>query len=125
MAVPLPPGLAIELADAASEASVLKGLHHDREAAESMLSKALTVVADASPEVFGTPAPVAVEMHDVALRSAFARRFYNDTVRDALVVRDRRTVRWLHLAGTAAHPEYFHMEDGPLPDAERVPVAVP
>jgi hypothetical protein len=44
-----------------------------------------------------------------------ARRFYNDTVRDALVVRDKRVVRWLGLAGHAPHPAYFEMDDEELP----------
>jgi hypothetical protein len=123
VAVALPPELAVAIATAASETSILRGLHHDREAAESDLSKLLGQVADAVPEVFDDPAPVTTEMHDVALRSAFARRFYNDTVRDALVVRDRRTVRWLRLAGTAPHPEYFEMDDEELPIARLAGVA--
>jgi hypothetical protein len=54
-------------------------------------------------------------MHDEALRATFARRFHNDAVRDALVVRDRRLVRWLRLAGSAPHPAYFEMDDEELP----------
>jgi hypothetical protein len=56
-----------------------------------------------------------VDVHDDALRASIARRFYNDTVRDALVVRDRRVVRWLALAGRAPHPAYFEMDDEELP----------
>jgi hypothetical protein len=56
-----------------------------------------------------------VDVHDDALRASIARRFYNDTVRDALVVRDRRVVRWLALAGHAPHPAYFEMDDEELP----------
>ena len=76
--------------------------------------------------VAATPAGVhrahrapATELHDEALRATFARRFYNDTVRDALVVRDRRVVRWLRLAGSAPHPAYFEMDDEELAVAER------
>jgi hypothetical protein len=67
------------------------------------------------PAVFLSPSPAAAEVHDDALRAAYARRFYNDTVRDALVVRDRMAVRWLGLAGHAAHPAYFEMHDEELP----------
>ena len=33
-----------------------------------------------------------------------ARRFYNEAVRSTQGLRDRRLVRWLHLAGTAPLP---------------------
>ena len=36
-------------------------------------------------------------------------------VRDALAIRDRRTVRWLRLAGSAQHPSYFEIDDEELP----------
>jgi hypothetical protein len=121
-AVPLPPGTAIAIASCASEAAIRRGLGHDREVAENALSRALMEAAAAAPALFDAPAPVTVEMHDEALRATFARRFYNDTVRDALVVRDRPTVRWLRLAGSAPHPAYFEMDDDELPSA-RIPVA--
>ena len=63
-----------------------------RERAVDARSHALV---DERPRVFLSPSQAAVEVHDEALRAAIARRFYNDTVRDALVVRDRRVVRWL------------------------------
>jgi hypothetical protein len=120
--VPLDPDVALALATAASEASVTGGLGHDREGAETAVTRALARAVASSPETFATPTHAAVEMHDEALRASFARRFYNDTVRDALVVRDRRVVRWLRLAGHAPHPAYFEMEDAELPGA-RIPVA--
>jgi hypothetical protein len=43
-------------------------------------------------------------------------------VRDALVIRDRRVVRWLRLAGRAPHPAYFEMDDEELP-VSRISVA--
>jgi hypothetical protein len=100
------------LADATYEVT---GLAHDREVAENALSVALTKLAVEQPAVFLSPSPAAAEVHDDALRAAYARRFYNDTVRDALVVRDRMAVRWLGLAGHAAHPAYFEMHDQELP----------
>ncbi len=42
-----------------------------------------------------------------------ARRFYNDAVRATQGLRDRRLVRWLHLAGTAPYPRSFEMDDLP------------
>jgi hypothetical protein len=42
-----------------------------------------------------------------------ARRFYNDAVRATQGLRDRRLVRWLHLAGTAPYPRAFEMDDLP------------
>ena len=44
-----------------------------------------------------------------------ARGFYNDAVRSTQGLRDRRLVRWLHLAGTAPYPRPFEMDDVPPP----------
>lgn len=120
--VPLNPEIALALASAASEASVMPGLGHDREVVENAVTRALTRAVADSPESFAEPSNAATEMHDEALRASFARRFYNDTVRDALVVRDRRVVRWLRLAGRAPHPVYFEMDDEELP-VSRISVA--
>ena len=46
-------------------------------------------------------------------RVVLARRFYNDAVRTTQVIRRRRLVRWLRLAGTAPFPESFEMDDHP------------
>jgi hypothetical protein len=92
-------------------------LTHDREVVENALSRGLADLANHSPQLFRTPSSAAAEVHDEALRATIARRFYNDTVRDALVVRDRRVVRWLGLAGRAPHPAYFEMDDEELPAA--------
>lgn len=56
----------------------------------------------------------------VALRGAcsrvvLARRFFNDAVRTTQVLRSRRLVRWLRLAGTAPYPRPFEMDDLPPP----------
>jgi hypothetical protein len=121
-AVPLKPQVAVGLATAASDASVVRGLGHDREVVENGVTRALRHAVATSPESFAEPSRAATEMHDEALRASFARRFYNDTVRDALVVRERRVVRWLHLAGHAPHPGYFEMDDEELP-VPRISVA--
>jgi hypothetical protein len=46
-------------------------------------------------------------------RVVLARRFYNDAVGTTLVIRRRRLVRWLRLAGTAPLPAPFDMDDHP------------
>lgn len=46
-------------------------------------------------------------------RVVLARRFYNDAVGTTLVIRRRRLVRWLRLAGTAPLPSAFDMDDHP------------
>ena len=114
----LKPDVAAALADAARTAAETPGLGGDREVAETAVTRALFWAVESSPQSFRTPSAAATEMHDAALRASFARRFYNDTVRDALVVRDRRVVRWLRLAGRARHPAYFEMSDAELPTAQ-------
>ena len=90
-----------DLAVAATAALAVSGLGHDREAAESAVSRALQ---SAHADVDGALA-------DVMTRAVFARRFHNDAVRDALTVRKRRIVRWFHLAGTARLPSFFEMDE--------------
>jgi hypothetical protein len=120
--MPLQPEVASAMKGAAADAATVTGLGHDREVVESAVTRALTRAVAASPAVFADPSAAATELHDEALRASFARRFYNDTVRDALVIRDRRVVRWLRLSGTAPHPAYFEMDDEELP-VSRISVA--
>jgi len=112
---PLPADVVGGLRHSIVAAAQVVGLGSDRELAETEVTRALFRAADALAGRLGTAAEITTEMHDEALRASFARRFYNDTVRDALVVRDRRLVRWLRLAGHAPHPAYFEMEDAELP----------
>ena len=91
------PGAA--LARAAGAALAARGLGQDREQAESALSRAL---AGVDPD--GTLAAAIA-------RAGYARAFYNDTVRDALVVRRRRIVRAFRLAGSARLPAFFEMDE--------------
>lgn len=111
----LPVASAERVRDAVMATVPVVGLGHDREIVENALSRELAGLAAAQPRRFVDPGPAAAEVHDEALRASIARRFYNDAVRDALVVRDRRTVRWLRLAGHAPHPGYFEMDDDELP----------
>ena len=87
------------LQPAAQQALETPGLGHDREIAENELSRALRNVRPTD------------ELNDVVTRASFARQFHNDAVRDALVLRRRRIVRLLHLAGHAARPAYFEIDD--------------
>jgi hypothetical protein len=111
----LEPADSARLRDAAVDAEAVTGLGHDREVAESRVTRALVRAAATTPRAFAEPAGRAADLRDAVLRASFARRFFNDTVRDALVVRDRRVVRWLRLGGHAPHPSYFEMDDEELP----------
>ena len=104
-----------DLSAAAHAALAVPGLGHDREAAESALSRALQAVqSDVANDADSGLA-------DVMTRAVFARRFHNDAVRDALIVRKRRIVRWFHLAGTARLPSFFEMDEA-TPDRRTIEV---
>jgi hypothetical protein len=53
------------------------------------------------------------ELAAACLRVQLARRFLNDVVRAARVVRSKRVVRYLRLAGHAEWPQTFEMSDTP------------
>jgi hypothetical protein len=89
----------LALTPAAADALATGGLGREREHAESALSRALTG-AGADPQLAAANA-----------RAGYARAFYNDTVRDALVVRRRRIVRVFRLAGSARLPAFFEMDE--------------
>jgi hypothetical protein len=113
--VPLDASVAAGLAATANAAAATPGLGRNREIAEHALTRALSAaVAGAGERAAPASRTALTEMHDEALRATFARRFYNDAVRDVLVVRDRRVVRWLRLAGRAPRPAYFEMDDEEL-----------
>lgn len=113
--VTLPRGVAVELRAAVAAATAIRGLGHDREVVENAVTRALVRAVKASRRSFLDASSAATDLHDEALRASFARGFYNDAVRDALAIRDRRVVRWLRLAGRAPHPAYFEMFDEELP----------
>ncbi|GAA2676342.1 MULTISPECIES: NUDIX hydrolase [Actinosynnema] len=99
-----------ELRAAADRAEVAaKG---DREAVENELAPLL-----AGLDRDGLPSALAAELVDAEQRVVLARRVHNDAVRDTLALRRRRSVRWLHLAGTAPTPGYFEIAE-PEPEAE-------
>jgi hypothetical protein len=99
------------VAEAASVAAEAPGLGHDREIVENALSRTLTAIHADEPAAFDPARASAAALLDAMTRASFARRFHNDAVRDALVVRRRRVVRWLRLAGRAPLPAYFEMDD--------------
>ena len=118
----LPASTAKPLRSLLADSQPVMGLSHDREVVENALSRGLADLAERAPQLFRSPSPAAAEVHDEALRATIARRFYNDTVRDALVLRDKRVVRCLGLAGRAPHPAYFDLDDEELP-APQISVA--
>ncbi|MFD4643009.1 NUDIX hydrolase [Lentzea sp. NPDC058436] len=58
---------------------------------------------------------MAFELADAEERVVLARRVHNDAVRDTLLLRRRRVVRWLRLAGTAPQPSYFEIAEPTAP----------
>jgi len=89
-----------------------------REVAESELSQALRAVfsegetVTAVREAPGGTAAIG-ELTQAVRRVPMARRFHNDAVRAARLVREHRVVRWLRLAGHAPFPMAFEMDDEP------------
>ncbi len=90
----------------------------DRPRAESELTGALNAALpdEVTVEVLNSSARGQELLNGLAVacgRVVLARRFYNDAVRTTQVIRRRRLVRWLRLAGTAPFPESFEMDDHP------------
>jgi hypothetical protein len=115
----LDPATGLLLADAAHAALEADGADQTvREMAESDLTRALRAAFAEPSALEGLAAdPVGRELvHELAaacLRVQLARRFLNDVVRAARVVRRKRVVRYLRLAGHAEWPQTFEMSDTP------------
>ncbi|MGH8891716.1 MAG: hypothetical protein ACRDWY_00160 [Actinomycetes bacterium] len=115
----LDPATGLLLADAAHEAREADGSDQpSREMAESDLTRALAAafaeqgtVADLEADPVGRE--MLRELSAACLRVQLARRFLNDVVRAARVVRRKRVVRYLRLAGHAEWPQTFEMSDTP------------
>lgn len=77
-----------------------------REAAENDLSRALRDIpaADVDEALLG-------DLVDAARRVAFARRFYNDAVRDTVALRRGRLPRLFRLGGRQPLPAFFEIDD--------------
>ena len=110
-----------KIAPAALVAAEAHGVGHDREIVENRLSRALQDTA----HLLEPAQPDVGLLLDAATRAGFARRFHNDAVRDALVVRQRRIVRLLHLAGRATQPTYFEVDDSPVVIEAVTPASAP
>lgn len=85
----------------------------ERQSAENDLSRALHT---AVPQISSRDTDLRALLADLATACShvvLARRFYNDAVRDTCNVRKRRLVRTLRLAGHAAAPSYFDIDDTP------------
>ncbi|TSD94674.1 NUDIX domain-containing protein [Skermania sp. ID1734] len=113
----------VAAASAASNPDASKRLAHladqaeraersDREAVENQLSTALAAV-----DIETLRPQLVAELADAEARVLIARRFHNDAVRDTLALRTRRSVRWLHLGGTAPLPSYFEIAERVKPSA--------
>jgi hypothetical protein len=90
-----------------------------REAAENDLSRALREIpADHDPDLLA-------DLADAARRVAFARRFYNDAVRDTVALRRRRLPRLLRLGGRRPVPAFFEIDDTLPPVAARRAIGPP
>jgi hypothetical protein len=112
----LDPATALLVAGAAHDAR--EAPETERELAESDLTKAL-VAAFAEPDVLAPidadPAgrELIQELASACLRVQLARRFHNDAVGGARVVRRKWVVRSLRLAGHAPWPPTFEIDDTP------------
>jgi hypothetical protein len=88
-----------------------------RESAESDLSRALDVALGDDSVAYARRTGLGLQLlerlQSVCHRVQLARRFHNQAVSDAQRVRRKRIVRWAHLAGRAALPETFEMDDDP------------
>jgi hypothetical protein len=124
-AAALDPATALLLADVAVEvlaagerltvvgAAALSG----REEAENGLSRAINMAFGELP-ASAVPASSTEAVTGLARaceRVQLARRFHNDAVAQAQRVRRKRVVRWTRLAGTAAYPVMFEIDDS-VPD---------
>jgi hypothetical protein len=112
----LDPARSLLLVDSAHQARAASPEH--LEAAESDLSKALRAVFEEPDEAHALMRRPGVgelcqELAADCRKVALARRFHNDVVASARVLRSRRRVRWLGLAGRAAEPHTVDLDDEP------------
>jgi len=90
---------------------------HVRETAESDLSHSLQVALD--PDLVRSLAddpvggPLLERLRATGHRVQLSRRFHNDAVTVATRVRSKPVARWARLAGRAAAPQTFEMDDDP------------
>lgn len=107
----LPPPVAATLDRRARVALATAGLGCEREAAENLLSRQLHAAVRTVPAAFLPGNGPVNDLLGAATGVAFARRFHNDAVLGALDVRQRRLPRLFRLAGHAAMPACFEIDD--------------
>ncbi|MCM4079054.1 hypothetical protein [Paractinoplanes hotanensis] len=91
----------------------------ERESAENDLTRQLQVVA------FSGPDPATRTLLATSRRVVLARQVHTDLVRDALTARRRPLVRALRMARQYPRPQYFDIEEPPMPAAVPVPAPAP
>ncbi len=112
----LDPARSLLLVDSAHQARA--AAPDEFESAESDLSESLRAVFPDADEVRALKQDPSVaelldELADDCLKVELARRFHNDTVVSARVLRSRRRVRWLRLAGRASELETVDLDAEP------------
>lgn len=112
----LDPARSLLLVDSAHQARAAGP--EDLESAESDLSESLRAVFADRDEVLtltGDPAAgeLVEELAGDCRKVVLARRFHNDVLTSARVLRSRRRVRWLGLAGRAADLDTVDLDDDP------------
>lgn len=112
----LDPARSLLLVDSAHQARA--AAPDDFETAESDLSRALRAVFTDPDEVRALlerpgVAELVKELATDCRKVTLARRFHNDVVVSARVLRSRRRVRWLGLAGRAAELRTVDLDDEP------------
>ena len=88
-----------------------------REAVENDLSRALRELPP------GADPALLADLADAARRVGFARRFYNDAVRDTVSLRRGRVPRLFRLGGREPLPAFFEIDDAVPALAPPAPVA--
>jgi hypothetical protein len=112
----LDPARSLLLADAAHQARAARGSLV--EGAESDLSEALRAVLEDREEMRGLREDAHLEallgeLADACRKVELARRFHNDVVVSARMLRSRRRVRWLRLVGRAGDLRTVDLDDVP------------
>ena len=121
----LDPATSLLLAEAAHDA---RAAQTARELPESDLTRALRAVfsqPEFRPSLSGVEGAqeVLAELEGAAHQVFLARTFYNDAVAATQAARRRWLARALRLAGNAAMPEFFEIDDSLVPAGEADPQA--
>ena len=123
-------GVTLELAasdalDPASRLLLLDAAHHARNAEPAEMESAESALSQALRGVLGRPqdvqalrvephlAPLLEELAAASAKVELARRFHNNDVASARVLRSRRRVRWLRLARRARTLRTVDLDDVP------------